>query len=110
MRHRSLPILAVALVAVIGWLVLRGGPGSAEPVSERFTEAEVVFVEVAELEDRRIRPARPSIRQVTVRLALDDGGEGVLLIPPPAPALGDRVPVRVVEYADGSRRLSIAGP
>ena len=70
----------------------------------------MLFRSVTELEGQGLRPARSSVRHVTVRLALDDGGEGVLLIPPPAPALGARVPVRVVEYADGSRRLSMAGP
>lgn len=109
MTYRSLPVLAVALIAMGVWLALGGVPGTGEPESERFTEAEVVYVEVVELHGNGLGRARSSGRHVTVRLALDDGGEAVVMMPFPAPQPGTRVPVRVVRFADGSRRVSTVG-
>lgn len=100
LKRRTLLVLGPAIVfaGTLWWLAR--APGKL--VGDEVVQARVVAVEL-----RGRGPDKAPHAPLLVTLELADGGRGRLWWPPPGPAVGAAVAVRVSRYDDGSRRLSL---
>lgn len=103
MRTQRRTILAAAIVAVFAatlWGISRP-PGRL--VADDTVNATVVAVGL-----RQRGPDKQTGAPVLVTVQLADGGRATLWMPPPGPAKGRSIEVRIRRYDDGSRRIGVA--
>ena len=101
MQRRTILAATIAAVFVAALWWISRPPGRL--LTDDTVKATVVAVGL-----RQRGPDKQTGAPVLVTVRLADGGRATLWMPPPGPAQGRTIEVRIRRYDDGSRRIGVA--